>query len=82
MRTTTAYRRRDRLDAVIHLITSLIMTFLHAFVGALPVMFLSAFLADQGWAVTPLGYWASYFTALMLEWIIDGAGTVRRALEN
>lgn len=74
--------RRSRSDAWIELFTSLVMTFLHAFVGALPVMFLTAFLADQGWAVTPLGYWASYFTALMLEWIIDGAGTVRRAMND
>lgn len=74
--------RRDRSNAWIQLFTSLTMTFLHAFVGALPVMFLTAFLADQGWAVTPLGYWASYLTALMLEWIIDGAGTVRRAMHD
>lgn len=74
--------RRSRSDAWIELFVSVVMTFLHAFVGALPVMFLTAFLAGQGWAITPLGYWASYFTALLLEWIIDGAGTVRRAMDK
>lgn len=75
-------RRRARSEVWVELFMSLVMTFLHAFVGALPVMFLSAFLAGQGWAVTPLSYWASYLTALLLEWIIDGAGTVRRAMRD
>lgn len=77
MRTTT--RRADH-GVGYQIFLNLAVTLLHAFVLALPVMWLSAFLADQGWAVTPLGYWASYFTALMLEWIIDGSGTVRRAV--
>lgn len=78
----TSLRRRSRQDRWVQLFVSIAMTFLHAFIGALPVMWLSAFLADQGWAVTPLGYWASYFASLMLSWIIDGAGTVRRAAEE
>lgn len=49
---------------------------------ALPVMFLTAFLHSQGWPVTPLGYWASYLVAFLLSWIVDGSGTVRRAVEK
>lgn len=78
----TVVRRRDRSEVWARLFVSIVMTFLHAFVLALPVMWLTAFLAGQDWAVTPLDYWASYFTALMLEWIIDGSGTVRRAVED
>jgi hypothetical protein len=76
-------RARSRSDVWVELFTSLVTTFAHAFVGALPVMFLTAFLVEQGWtAITPLGYWASYLTALLLGWIIDGAGTVRRAMDK
>lgn len=79
---STSLRRRSRQGTWTRLFVSLVMTFLHAFVLALPVMFLTAFLHEQGWAVTPLSYWASYLTALLLEWIIDGSGTVRRAVEE
>lgn len=76
-------KTRTRNDSPLaELVAAIVVTLLHAFVLALPIMWLSAFLAGQGWAVTPLGYWASYFTALMLGWILDGAGTVRRALDN
>jgi hypothetical protein len=78
----TAARRRTNDSAWARILVSIVVTFVHAFVLALPVMWLSAFLAGEGWAITPLGYWASYFTALMLSWIIDGSGTIRRATER
>lgn len=71
-----------RSNAWAELFTAIVVTLVHAFVLALPVMWLSAFLHGQGWAVTPLGYWASYFAALMISWIIDGSGTVRRATQE
>lgn len=80
MRTTT--RRTSGNGAGVEIFTTITVTLVHAFLLALPVMWLSAFLAGQGWAVTPLGYWASYFVALLLSWIIDGSGTVRRAIDN
>jgi hypothetical protein len=78
----TATRRRTRDSVWPEIFHSVAVTLLHAFVLALPVMWLSAFLAGQGWAVTPLGYWASYLVALLLSWIIDGSGAVRRAVER
>lgn len=80
MRTVRA--QAHRLGAGGELFVRIAVTLLHTLLLALPVMWLSAFLAEQGWAVTPLSYWASYLTAFLFSWIIDGSGTVRRALDK
>lgn len=61
---------------------TLALDLVHCLLLALPVMWLTAFLHGQGWSVTPLGYWASYVVAFFLSWIIDGSGTIRRAVDE
>jgi hypothetical protein len=79
-------RRRSKAWTVGYVIgqamTHLAFDFLYALLLALPVMWLTAFLADCGSPLQPLGYWASVWTAFLLSWIIDGAGTVRRAIRD
>ena len=49
---------------------------------AVPVMLLTDYLSERGWTLTPLGYWQSYATALLLILIIDGTGAGRRFTEG
>ena len=69
-------------SVAVETVLSLAFDLAYCLILALPVMWLSAFLHDQGWPVTPLSYWASYFVAFLLGWVIDGSGTMRRALED
>jgi hypothetical protein len=69
-------------EALIKTGISLALDLVYCLLLALPVMWLTAFLHSQGWPITPLGYWSSYLTAFLLAWVIDGATTVRRAIET
>jgi hypothetical protein len=69
-------------EAIVKTGVSLVFDLVYCLLLALPVMWLTAFLHSQGWPITPLGYWPSYLAAFLLAWIVDGAGTVRRAVEE
>lgn len=86
---TTTYRsRRSRrrseavATAIATAVAHIAFDFAYALILALPVMFLTAHLAGLGWSITALSYWQSWWAAFLLSWIIDGASTVRRAIEK
>ncbi|MGH8966896.1 MAG: hypothetical protein ACRDXB_16415, partial [Actinomycetes bacterium] len=78
----TRRRAESVVSAIVEAIVHVLFDFGYALILAVPVMLLTDFLAGHGSPLAPLSYWQSWWAAFLLAWIIDGAGTIRRAVGN